>query len=775
MLKPVSLFYPCFYCVVLCFALAAPCSPASASCPITVCELVSADGDYLLRHDIVLKMGDSVQAQPIKLDYWQRNFSVTIRQEQHTDSCQGFDYKLHGYSSHWDYSKSGKLVASFAGLKPGSYKLLVKHRNASHTSYMAVPIEIPGPLWNSWWFITIAAAAFAALAAFAGSQFAHRKSRLKKVLEKQVVSRTKILEDKAEEIERQKQHISEQNNNARIQAEQIAEQKEELEKQRTELQKLVRSQSNDLAAAKKQMAEQTKEAQISHSKFQLLAENSRDMIFRMKLPEDLMEYVSPASKLLTGYAPEDFCCTPGLFRKIIAKESRDKYIEARRRILSGESLPSIDYKIITKDGQEKWVSQRNVTIKGRNGEIEAIEAIVFDVTDQKKDVSAIKAAKIRAEESDKLKTAFFASMSSEVRIPMNALIGFADLLKEPGLSADDRSFFVDQINQNCASLLKMIDDMVDVAKIDAGELDISLREENIEDLCMAVYDSFLARKAELPVLDTINFTVEIDEAVRGISVETDGTRITQILNNLIDNALKFTEAGYVKFGVSRNLANKLELMFFVEDTGRGIPAEKHVEIFDQYRNVRSNIQKKISGPGIGLSISRSLVEILGGKMELKSHSGKGSVFTFTIPIDKKTEKAPDPAPEEAAAAVADWTDKHILVAEDEDNNFKFMQAALKKTGVQLIRARDGQEALEIFKEKHHLIDLVLMDIQMPKMNGYEATKALLEVEPSIPVIAQTAFAMSGGKIKCFDAGCIGYISKPYKARDLIDAIEKHIK
>jgi len=757
----------CFFCLHF----------TSFACKLVIEEVANGKGDYLFKHSIVVGSSDSTSEDIVSLSYKDCDLHFIIDYGGDSTECLGFDYKMDGYSDQWRRSNAEKTELIYSSLPGGEYVLELKQRNEKNHAVFRLPIHVDSPFWETIWFFIFLGLILLALASLVLVSRFNRASKIKHVLEKQVKTRTKALEEKNEEIESQKEKIFEQRNVANRQNAKIAEQKSELERQRGELQRLVREQSNDLAQVKKQIAEKSKEVQITESKYQLLVENSRDMIFRMRLPEDVMDFVSPASVSLTGYSPEEFYKNSGLFRKIIAKESREKYINARRRILSGESIPVLEYKITTKNGESKWLSQRNVIVKGLNGEVVAVEAIVFDVTSQRKDAVANNAARIRAEESDKLKTAFLSSMSYEIRTPMNAIVGFADLLKEESVTSDERLQYVDQINNNTSALLRLIDDMVDLAKIEAGELEIIKVPIDIESLLQEVYDVYQGKHADHPAVENLEFSMHFAEGLSGTIIYADKERVKQILHNVVSNALRYTEQGYVRVMVTKEDDKQEMLIVSVRDSGPGIPAGKQSEIFDRYRYVRGNASKKSNGAGLGLAISRSLAELHGGTLTVESKLGQGSTFALELPIDVPKENFVHVAEATVLeeSSVKDWSEKHILVAEDEDNNFKFMLAALKKTKITLIRARDGLEAVELFKEKQHLIDVVLMDIQMPKMNGYDATKELLKIDPDIPVIAQTAFAMSGGKIKCFDAGCIGYISKPYKAKDLIDIISKHIR
>jgi len=274
-------------------------------------------------------------------------------------------------------------------------------------------------------------------------------------------------------------------------------------------------------------------------------------------------------------------------------------------------------------------------------------------------------------------------------------------------------------------------------------------------------------KKEKDVDLRIHLPIEDD----GFSLSTDAHRLKQIMMNLLGNALKFTKSGYVEFGyiVEGELIDndKTHLTFFVKDTGIGIPEDEISSIFDR-TSINENIENQ---SGIGLCLTKRLVELLGGRITVSSVLGKGTTFKFSLPYIPRSNSSTEV--DISDNSIPNWKSKIILVAEDEEINYKFIIAALKKTGITILRAKDGEEAIEILKEKHSQIDLVLMDMQMPKLNGFDATRIIKKNFKNIPVIAQTAFTLAGGKIKCFEAGCDGYISKPYKGKELIEIMSKH--
>ncbi|HEX3006760.1 MAG TPA: ATP-binding protein [Bacteroidales bacterium] len=367
-----------------------------------------------------------------------------------------------------------------------------------------------------------------------------------------------------------------------------------------------------------------------------------------------------------------------------------------------------------------------------------------------------------AEEADKLKTAFLANMSHEIRTPMNAILAFSNFLKDTDISGAQRNEYIRYINSCSKSLLRLVDDILDTAKIEAKQLRINPAPCFINSILNELYVYFQNhRKCQE---GDIVLHVSTACLARNFSIVTDNTRVRQIFTNLLDNAFKFTEKGEISFG----FLHKDDMFeFFVKDTGTGIPHDKIDLVFKRFGQVNDNSNKLYKGTGLGLSISKNLVELLGGKMWLETTEGKGSCFYFTLPAaDLTITKLLEPSdaiviPEKKR----DWKNFTLIVAEDDDLNFKLIQIALNKTGIHIIRAENGEEVLQIASANKD-IDAVLMDIQMPILDGYETTRRLKANYPHICVIAQTAFAMSDDREKCLKAGCDDYISKPIDIDDL---------
>ncbi len=375
-----------------------------------------------------------------------------------------------------------------------------------------------------------------------------------------------------------------------------------------------------------------------------------------------------------------------------------------------------------------------------------------------------------AEESDKLKSAFLANMSHELRTPMNAIIAFSNFLRDPDLNTNKREEYLDHITAAGDSLLRLIDDIIDIAKLESKQLKISIGPINISRLLKELYKLFLNLKAKHNYRAELKLS--IDQKIDYI-VNTDVIRIKQIISNLLENAFKYTPKGVIEFGV---IDKETWLEFYVSDTGIGIPIAKQDKIFDRFSQVETELNRKFGGTGLGLAISKNLTELLGGTLRVESTPGKGSIFFVSIPAPdlRKVEVVPEIT---RATNIIDennynWESKTILVAEDEELNFKVLDSCLSKTHARILRASDGAKAVEMCKKEK--IDLVLMDIQMPNMDGYEATLAIKKHNKDVPVIAQTSFAMSDEKDMCIHAGCDDYITKPLDLDNLLAKISEYI-
>lgn len=400
-----------------------------------------------------------------------------------------------------------------------------------------------------------------------------------------------------------------------------------------------------------------------------------------------------------------------------------------------------------------------------------IVGICHDITDRYKNEIALTQAKEKAEESDRLKSSFLANMSHEIRTPMNAIIGFSDLLVDNETDINEREELVSHINNNCNTLLHLIDDIIDLAKIEANELSVSIRETNVNATIYELFDFFNENRRKI---NKSHIPLKINEDLprENIIIQTDPFRLKQILTNLIENAFKFTEQGYIEIGYRVNKSDKI-IEFYIQDTGIGIPKDKFEEIFERFNKIESDKSRLYRGTGLGLTITKNLVERLGGTIWLKSEIRKGTTFNFNLPLKNSDAQQANIQEFESVNDFSSWKDKTILIAEDEDSNFKYLEMVLRNKGLTILKAENGYEAIEICKGTSK-IDLILMDIKMPGMNGLEATNQIKKIKPEIPIVIQTAHAMHNDKNLSFEAGCDDYITKPIKSNTLFAVLNKYL-
>jgi PAS domain S-box-containing protein len=498
-------------------------------------------------------------------------------------------------------------------------------------------------------------------------------------------------------------------------------------------------------------------------KLSLAVEQSPNSVIITNM-EGIIEYANQATLRLTGYSSHELIGkNPRIFSS--GEKSEYEYKALWKTIGSGKEWKG-EFHNRKKNGELYWESATISPIFDDIGNTIHYLAIKQDVTDSKLLNLELIAAKEKAEESDHLKTAFLHNITHEIRTPMNAIVGFSSLLKDPDLTQDQYDHFSDLIIQSSDQLLSIITDIVSIATIEAGQEKIAKNNCNINAL-----GALINRQCSFKAKDkNIDLSFSSHLADDDANIITDETKLTQILNNLVYNGIKFTSRGHIKFGYTLN--NK-QLEFFVEDTGIGIPTEMHEEIFKRFRQVESTNTRKYGGSGLGLSISRAYVELLGGKLWVESALGKGSVFRFTLPFRQVSADVSQTKITASAPVFRNVNHKILLVAEDEDSNFVLLTYLLSGLNLTILRANNGAEAVEICHSND--IDLVLMDIKMPVMDGYEATKQILRFKTGLSVIAQTAYSTEADRNKAIACGCCDFISKPIKKDLLISLIFKHLK
>ena len=398
----------------------------------------------------------------------------------------------------------------------------------------------------------------------------------------------------------------------------------------------------------------------------------------------------------------------------------------------------------------------------------ANKELVFQNEEKEKRAEELTIAKEQAEESDRLKSAFLTNMSHEIRTPMNGILGFTELLKEPNLTSDDIQDYIQIIQISGTRMLNTINNIIDVSKIESGLIQINISETNINEKMEFTYNFFKPEVRFKGLQFLIKNSLSSTESI----IKTDNEKVYGILTNLIKNAIKFTYEGSIEFGCEKK-GEYLE--FFVKDTGIGIPGKQKELIFERFRQGSESHNRGYEGSGLGLSIARSYIKMLGGEIWVESEEGIGSIFYFTIPCnvssEEKTEIVNAVSAEQEEVEIKNLK---ILIVEDDEISYSFLTRTLQKISNEVLHAITGVEAVEACRNNPDL-DLVLMDIRMPVMDGNEATRQIRQFNTDLIIIAQTAYAFAGDKELAIKAGCNDYISKPINSTSLIELIRKHIK
>ncbi len=380
--------------------------------------------------------------------------------------------------------------------------------------------------------------------------------------------------------------------------------------------------------------------------------------------------------------------------------------------------------------------------------------------------SELKIAKEKAEEGDRLKTSFIHNISHEIRTPLNAIVGLTSIMMDNGGDQDKFKEYGIIINNSAQQLCDIIDDIFSISSIETEQVPVRKEEISINEMVSFVYDQFKLKAEDKKLAISLNTSLSDEDSV----IITDKTKLIEILSNLVGNALKFTLEGKIDFGY---ILKGDMVEFYITDTGIGIPTELHEDIFKRFRQVETTDIKQFSGIGLGLSISKAYVELLGGRIWLASQPGKGSTFYFTIPYQKVNPKiADDIIPERVNLQITET--KTILIAEDDDNSYILLKEIFDNSNIKILRAFDGVESVDLCTDKKD-IDLVLMDIKMPGMDGYEATKQIKKIRPDLPVIIQTAYAFDSDKEKISKSGCDDFINKPFVASQVLMKVSAYFK
>jgi len=538
-------------------------------------------------------------------------------------------------------------------------------------------------------------------------------------------------------------------------------------KQPDEIVLLIKEIANLLKREELQYQNEQKQLE-ENEKYKIIFQHANDGIFLIDKNSIIIDCNSKVTQIfdrdrdeLIGKTPEEL--SPQYQPDGILSEEKARYLV--KHALAGKSQ-IFNWQHLKKNGQ---IFEAEVSLAASHlltGTM--ILALVRDVTEQRKNEKILIDARIKAEEADRLKSAFLANMSHEIRTPLNSIIGFSDIMLDEETTSEEKDQFLQLISAAGKTLLQLIDDIIDISKIEAGQVRIATSSFDLH----KVLDELLqTAQNEQKKREKKHLELRLKKGVEKdvFLIETDPYRYKQIVMNLLTNALKFVDTGFIEFGYTKPEGGLIQ--FYVKDTGIGIERDKAHLLFKRFGQIDGTYKRNLSGTGLGLAICHSLIKLLGGKIWFDSELEKGTTFYFTLPVDRKANIANLEDEVFLGRIRRGWSDKTILIADDVEANFLFLKAVLKETNAKILWAKNGEEAIAMVRNQPD-ISLVLMDIRMPETDGYQAARAIKEMSPTIPVIAQTAFTETEDQQKAILAGCDDYIAKPISVVELLSIMNK---
>ncbi|HNQ67358.1 MAG TPA: ATP-binding protein [Bacteroidales bacterium] len=509
----------------------------------------------------------------------------------------------------------------------------------------------------------------------------------------------------------------------------------------------------------------------SESKYKQLAEKMTDVVWLMDFKGKSL-FVSPSIESFTGFTVDEymnqtiderFTLESAIAGKKILENEVKNFLNAKEKNNKYTSILEMEY--ICKDGSTKWGELIVTPYLDEAGTLIGIHGVTRDITSRKHTENELIKAKEKAEESDQLKSAFLSNMSHEIRTPMNGIIGFASLLKRPNLTGEKQKEYISLIEKSGMRMLNIINDIIDISKIESGQMQVYFSDTDINSVMENQYAFFLPEATQNGIKLICNNSLTPEES----HIKTDSEKLYAILTNLIKNAIKFTKQGSIEFGCQKK--GKF-VEFYVKDTGKGIPQDQLELIFERFRQASNSHSRGYEGAGLGLSISSAYVTMLGGKIWAESTPDIGTVFHFTISYKKVDSKTIENIKENNS----DTTNKikkglKIMVVDDSDDAISLLKKFLEPISNQILTTTNGDDALELYK-KHSDADVIFMDMKLPGIDGYELTKKIRNLNKDIIIIAQTAYALNEEKQKALNTGCNDYISKPYTEDDILKIMRK---
>ncbi|MCK4922276.1 MAG: PAS domain S-box protein [Bacteroidales bacterium] len=485
------------------------------------------------------------------------------------------------------------------------------------------------------------------------------------------------------------------------------------------------------------------------------------------------------------------------------KESLLSCEETNEIVWQNKTISKAEEILTMPDGQINTYDVIKVPLFNEDNSRKGLVIIVRNITESKKAQAELIVSKEKAEESDRLKSAFLANMSHEIRTPMNGILGFASLLKQPGLKGMKQQKYIDIIESSGKRMLNIINDLVDISKVEAGQMKLTISEVNINEQLEYLHTFFKPEAKRKGLSLSYNVALPHLQAV----IESDREKLFAILTNLLKNAIKYTLYGSIEFGYSLTAStssatedsekvcsgdesinssstetienvdtdSSSELRFYVKDTGIGIAEDKQEAVFQRFVQADQSLSSNYEGAGLGLTITKAYLDMLGGKIWLESEIGVGSTFHFAIPYQNQVNAR---YTEQDVFLVTESNNKleklNILIAEDDETSEIYLDALVEDISKKILHAKNGNETIELCRENKD-IDLILMDIKMPEMGGYEATLKIREFNKDVIIIAQTAYSLTGDREKAIEVGCNDYIAKPINKKELMEKIDKYFR
>lgn len=530
--------------------------------------------------------------------------------------------------------------------------------------------------------------------------------------------------------------------------------------------------STKLESINKELIASQKVSQTNERKLRNLLSNLKGIAYQCRKDDDwTMLFISKGVEELTGYRVEEVLLNKVVsWNEIIHNDHRAKVASEVSTAINNQVSFTIEYKIKCKNGEEKWVWEKGFADTSNNSD-SLIEGFITDITPLKTIEKDLIASKEKAEEANRLKTEFLNNMSHEIRTPMNGIIGFSRMLDDPIISHEKRSYYAKIVQNSSNQLLRIIDDILEISTLETKQNTLINTEFCLNDFLMELFSIFSikANERDLPLYIKKGLDDEQSHIV------SDQLKLHKIMSNLLENSLKYTIQGYIEFGY---YVDQKQLVLYVKDTGIGIAPKNHQIIFERFSQENKELSEKTGGLGLGLSISQENATLLGGNISLKSDKGNGATFYVNIPhhpgAGVNTELFENNPQVESKPTEATY---NILIAEDEEINYLYLEALFQGKTTErynLLHARNGKEAVD-YCINEQKIDLVLMDIKMPIMNGHEAAKKIKALQPGMPIIALTAYSSQSDKNLALRNGCDEFLSKPISAEVLFVLIKKYLK